>query len=32
VRSGRVDQAHLIAQRLEMQFHFHPAVELEEEK
>ena len=32
VRSGAVDQAHQIAERLEMEFHFHPAIQLEEEQ
>jgi len=31
-RSGGVDQAHLIAQYLEMAFHFHPAMHVEEER
>src|ERR1043166_6248980 len=31
-RSGRIDQAHAIAQQLEMKFHFHPALQVEEEK
>ena len=30
-RTGRVDQAHEIARRLDMAFHFHPAVAVEEE-
>lgn len=30
-RTGMVDQAHEIAQRLEMAFHFHPAMRVEEE-
>lgn len=30
-RTGDVDQAHRIANNLEMDFHFHPALELEEE-
>jgi len=30
-RSGGVDQAHQIAQRLKMGFHFHPALKVEEE-
>lgn len=32
IRSGRIDQAQVIAQELSMQFHFHPAIEVEEEK
>jgi endonuclease/exonuclease/phosphatase family metal-dependent hydrolase len=31
-RSGRIDQAHDIARALEMEFHFHPALEVEEEQ
>jgi endonuclease/exonuclease/phosphatase family metal-dependent hydrolase len=31
-RTGGVDQAHAIAQKLEMEFHFHPAYRLEEEQ
>ena len=31
-RSGRVDQAHLLAQALAMQFHFHPAIQVKEEQ
>ncbi len=31
-RSGRVDQAELIARHLEMDFHFHPAMHVEDEK
>ena len=31
-RSGRVDQAHLLAERLAMQFHFHPAIQVKEEQ
>lgn len=31
-RTGRVDQAHLIAQRLEYVFHFFPGMEIEEEQ
>ncbi len=31
-RSGRVDQAHLIAEKLQMKFHFYPAIEIREEK
>jgi len=31
MRTGMVDQAHEIAQRLEMSFHFHPAMAVEEE-
>lgn len=31
-RSHGMDQAHLIARYLEMEFHFHPAVHLEEER
>jgi endonuclease/exonuclease/phosphatase family metal-dependent hydrolase len=30
-RTGGVDQAHEIAERLEMSFHFHPAMKVEEE-
>lgn len=30
-RSGRVDQAHSIARRLNMDFHFHPVFQVEEE-
>jgi endonuclease/exonuclease/phosphatase family metal-dependent hydrolase len=30
-RTGGIDQAHAIAQELEMEFHFHPALQLEEE-
>jgi len=32
MRTGGVDQAHLIAQYLEMAFHFHPAMHVEEER
>lgn len=32
LRTGGVDQAHLIAQYLEMAFHFHPAIHVEEER
>lgn len=32
VRSFGMDQAHLIARYLEMEFHFHPAMHLEEER
>ncbi len=32
VRSQGMDQAHLIARYLEMEFHFHPAMHLEEER
>lgn len=31
-RSGGVDQAHAIAKALEMQFHFHPSLRVEEEQ
>src|SRR5436190_5339264 len=31
MRTGMVDQAHEIARRLEMAFHFHPAMRVEEE-
>lgn len=31
-RTGEIDQAHAIAQKLEMAFHFHPALTLEEEQ
>jgi len=31
-RTGSVDQAEVIAQHLQMEFHFHPAIHLEEEK
>jgi endonuclease/exonuclease/phosphatase family metal-dependent hydrolase len=31
LRTGMVDQAHEIAHRLEMSFHFHPAMKVEEE-
>lgn len=31
-RSGGVDQAHAIAKALEMQFHFHPSLRIEEEQ
>ncbi len=31
-KTGGVDQAHLIAQELQMVFHFHPLVQVEEEK
>jgi endonuclease/exonuclease/phosphatase family metal-dependent hydrolase len=31
-RTGGVDQAHMIAQYLEMDFHFHPAIHVEEER
>ncbi|MCG8695909.1 MAG: endonuclease/exonuclease/phosphatase family protein [Minwuiales bacterium] len=30
-RTGRADQAHLIARHLEMAYHFHPTIQLEEE-
>jgi endonuclease/exonuclease/phosphatase family metal-dependent hydrolase len=32
LRTGGVDQAHLIAEYLEMAFHFHPAIHVEEER
>jgi endonuclease/exonuclease/phosphatase family metal-dependent hydrolase len=32
MRSQGVDQAHLIARYLEMEFHFHPALHIEEER
>jgi endonuclease/exonuclease/phosphatase family metal-dependent hydrolase len=32
VRTGSMDQAHRIAHHLEMEFHFHPAMHLEEER
>ena len=32
VRTGGIDQAHQIAHHLEMLFHFHPSIELAEEK
>ena len=32
LRTGGVDQAHLIAQYLEMEYHFHPAIHIEEER
>ncbi|PCJ59093.1 MAG: endonuclease [Candidatus Hydrogenedentota bacterium] len=31
-RTGSVDQAHLIAQELDMHFHFHPVMTMEDEK
>ena len=31
-RTGGVDQAHLIARHLEMAYHFHPTIHLEEER
>jgi endonuclease/exonuclease/phosphatase family metal-dependent hydrolase len=31
-RTGAMDQAHLIARHLEMAFHFHPALHIEEER
>jgi endonuclease/exonuclease/phosphatase family metal-dependent hydrolase len=31
-RSGEVDQAHLIAKELEMNYHFYPSVQVEEQK
>ena len=31
-RTGDVDQAHYLARALEMKFHFHPAIHIEEEK
>jgi endonuclease/exonuclease/phosphatase family metal-dependent hydrolase len=31
-RTGGADQAHIIARCLEMDFHFHPAIELQEER
>jgi endonuclease/exonuclease/phosphatase family metal-dependent hydrolase len=31
-RTGAMDQAHLIARYLEMEFHFHPALHIEEER
>lgn len=31
-RTGAIDQAHAIAEELEMSFHFHPALEVEEEQ
>lgn len=32
VRTGGVDQAHLLAKHLQMDFHFHPTVRVEEEQ
>jgi endonuclease/exonuclease/phosphatase family metal-dependent hydrolase len=32
LRTGEIDQAHTIAHALEMDFHFHPAIQLEEEQ
>jgi len=32
VRSGGVDQAYALAERLKMKFYFHPAIEVEEEQ
>lgn len=32
MRTGGIDQAHRIAHQLEMQYHFHPTVHLEEER
>ena len=32
VRTGTIDQAHLIAKLLQMEFHFHPAIHIEEER
>ncbi len=32
IRTGTVDQAHHIAQMLEMEFHFHQAIHIEEER
>jgi endonuclease/exonuclease/phosphatase family metal-dependent hydrolase len=32
LRTGNIDQAHRIAQLLEMEFHFHPAIHIEEER
>ncbi|MGK0188583.1 MAG: endonuclease/exonuclease/phosphatase family metal-dependent hydrolase [Verrucomicrobiales bacterium] len=32
IRSRNEDQAHLIAEHLQMDFHFHPAIHLEEER
>jgi endonuclease/exonuclease/phosphatase family metal-dependent hydrolase len=32
LRTGEIDQAHVIAHELEMDYHFHPAFRLEEEK
>lgn len=32
IRTGTVDQAHHIAEMLEMEFHFHPAIHIEEER
>ena len=32
IRTGEIDQAHYLAKALEMQFHFHPAIHIEEEK
>jgi endonuclease/exonuclease/phosphatase family metal-dependent hydrolase len=31
-RTGRADQAHLIARHMEMAYHFHPTIQLEEER
>lgn len=31
-RTGSVDQAHLIAKILQMEYHFHPAIHIEEER
>ena len=31
-RTKKMDQAHLIARELEMEFHFHPAIKIEEEE
>jgi endonuclease/exonuclease/phosphatase family metal-dependent hydrolase len=32
LRTGEIDQAHIIANLLEMEFHFHPALRVEEEQ
>lgn len=32
MRTGNIDQAHYIAETLEMEYHFHPALKVEEEK
>jgi endonuclease/exonuclease/phosphatase family metal-dependent hydrolase len=32
IRSGRIDQAQVIAEMLKMKFHYHPAIEVAEEK
>lgn len=32
MRTGKIDQAHYIAEKLEMEYHFYPAIQIEEEE